>query len=242
MKRLIALSITLVLTLTLAACTGGGGDSSGNNNSPPPSTNSSDPVSVQQQTPNEPSEPSEPQESSGGGAAGGTGGNLADAYIEMFSGGTYYVKYRSSQEYDGDKMDVVAEVAVNGDDTSMIYEMEGMSMQIIAKDNKTYSINHEEKTVMVMSVGSAQQDSTNAFGSNFVYKGAGTGELFGASLPYEEYETDSGNVRFFFDGSKLTDYEASGDGMTVQMEILEISKDIPSGMFDIPDGYEVTEY
>lgn len=75
-----------------------------------------------------------------------------------------------------------------------------------------------------------------------MFKGSGTGELFGTSLPYEEYNTDSGDVRFFFDWKKLAGFESSFEGMTVQMEIMEMSKDIPSGMFDLPDGYEVTEY
>lgn len=75
-----------------------------------------------------------------------------------------------------------------------------------------------------------------------MFKGSGTGELFGTPCPYEEYGTDAGDVRFFFDGNKLVGFESSAQGVTVQMEILEMSKNIPAGMFDVPDGYEVTEF
>ena len=71
--------------------------------------------------------------------------------IDMMSGDSYYMKYRSSQEYEGEKVDAILELGVNG-------------------------------------------------------------------------------------------VESFSEGIPVQMEILEMSKDIPTGMFDIPDGYEVMEY
>lgn len=244
MKRLFIPTLVLVLSLSFAACGGNSdtpaGSNPSSNNSSSQSTNGSEPASSQEQTP---SETSAPQKSSGGAATDGMGDKLAGAYIDMISGGTYYMKYRSSEEFEGEKMDVVAEFAINGDNTAIIYEMEGMSMHMIVKDDKTHIVNHEEKTVMVMPTGSTQQDDAGAFPeSDFVFKGSGTGELFGFSLPYEEYSTDSGDVRFFFDEKKLAGFESSFEGMIVQMEIQEMSKDIPSGMFDLPSGYEVTEY
>lgn len=238
MKKLIVLALALILAFTLTAC---GGNSGGGNNTPSQSTNSSDPASSQQQTP---SEASAPQESGAGAAADVIGGKLADAYIGMFSGGTYYMKYRTSQEVEGEKMDVVLEMAVSGDDTAMITQMQGVSMHMIFRENKMYMVNHEEKTVMVMQTGSAQQQSSGGAlpRSGFVFKGTGTGELFGTPRPYEEYGTDGGDVRYFFDGGKLVGIESSNEGITVQMEILEMSENIPAGMFDIPDGYEVIEY
>jgi len=161
----------------------------------------------------------------------------------MISGDSYYMKYRSSQEYEGEKADAILELAVNGDDIAMITDTQGVSMHMIFKENKVYMVNHEGKSVMVMPSDLSQNDGADPFPkSEFVFKGAGTGELFGTPRPYEEYGTDAGDVRFYFDGSKLAGFESSFEGMTVQMEILEISKDIPSGMFDIPDGYEVMEY
>lgn len=236
---LVFMAIMLAVSL-LAGCAGTSGQPSNTAQPSGTSPQASPPASGQQQTP---SVPSAPQESSGGAATDGMSGKLADAYIGMFSSGTYYMKYRTSQEIEGGKMDAVLEMAVNGGDSAMITETEGMSMHMIFKENKMYMVSHEEKTVMVMQANPSQQGGGDTFPeSGFVFKGDGTAELFGTPRPYEEYGTDSGDVRFFFDGGKLAGFESSAEGMTVQMEILEMSENIPAGMFDIPDGYEVMEY
>lgn len=250
-KHFIGFSAIILAVSLLAGCGGSTGQSSDATQSSKSTSQASSPASnspSSQQTASSEqqsaSEPSAPQESSGGAGMDIMGGMLADAYIDLLSGDTYYVKYRMGQEVEGEKMDTVVEMAVNSGDTAMITEMEGATTHMIFKENKMYMINHKDKTVMVMQAGPAQQQSGGGAlpRSGFVFKGTGTGELFGTPRQYEEYGTDGGDVRFFFDGKKLAGFEFSAEAVTVQMEILEMIKDIPSGMFDIPGGYEKMEY
>ena len=166
------------------------------------------------------------------------GGKLANAYIEMLSERDYYMKYRAQTEFENEKMGAVLEFAVKNGKTAMISDVEGTSMHMIEKQDGMYLVNHDQKTIMVMPSSPMQVEGNMLPYSGFVYKGSGISELFGVPRPYEEYGTDSGDIKFFFDGSKLAGFEILVEGLTMQMEILEMSKNIPSGMFDVPDGYE----
>ena len=180
------------------------------------------------------------QESSTNANISGMSGRLADAYISMFNSGSYYMKFRAITEYDGEETAAVSEVALKGGDMAMIAEIEGMgTAHLIVKEGKTYIIDHESKTIMVLDMGNLMGDSMDTFTeTDFEYKGTGTGELFGIRRTYEEYSTDAGDARFYFDGSKLVGYEVVSDSVTSQMEILEMSTNIPSSMFEIPADYE----
>jgi len=180
------------------------------------------------------------QESSTNAGISGMSGRLADAYIGMFNSGSYYMKFRAMTEYDGEETAAVSEVALKGGDVAMIAEVEGMgTAHLVMRGGKTYIIDHESKTIMVLDMGNLMGDSMDTFTeTDFEYKGTGTGELFGIRRTYEEYSTDAGDARFYFDGSKLVGYEVVSDSVTSQMEILEMSTNIPSSMFEIPADYE----
>lgn len=77
----------------------------------------------------------------------------------------------------------------------------------------------------------------------YVYKKSGIDEFLGVFLDYEEYSCDEGAIRFFFKGGKLAGAECNYTewNYSIQMEILEMTGQIPSGMFDIPEGCEVRD-
>lgn len=182
------------------------------------------------------------RESSGGADVSGMGGRLADTYIDLLNSDTYYMKFRIETAYDGERSGTVSELAVKGEDMAMIIEVEDGSTHMILKEGKTFIVDHENKSVMAW----ANDGSTTAMEgvdfpeSGMDYRGTGTAELFGVRRTYEEYSTpDAGDVRFFFDGSKLVGYEFASEGLRMQMEILDMSDNIPSRMFEIPANYSM---
>jgi len=63
-------------------------------------------------------------------------------------------------------------------------------------------------------------------------------------LPYEEYALADVNMtlRYFMDGGQVYGYVVEGEGIKVTYVITAQSKDIPSGMFDIPSDYQTLSY
>ena len=226
MKKTITVLLILILSLSLISACGGG-----NRPQAPP---------VGQPAP----EQSTPQQSAPAQSAPekAPGGQLAAAYIDILSAGKYYMKYHMEMDLGGQKMDAVMEVAKDGDNMAVITAMAGMgSSAIIIKDGKSYIVNHESKTVTTIPVNAETQKQSAIPQTGFVFKGSGSAELFGVAHNYEEYGTDEGDMRFFFEGGKLIGLETAAGGQKVQMEILEMSGAIPSGMMDIPADYTVTE-
>lgn len=184
------------------------------------------------------------QETANPQAGGETGGKLSGVYLDILGSGNYYMKYRMETAVEGEKISGTVEIAVRGDDSAQISDMMGMKIVMIFMGGKIYMVDHDSQTVMVMSASMAGSTGVQSDVPDIglTYKGTGTATLFGISRVYEEYATDSAVVRYYFDGSKLVGMETTVDSVSMQMEILELSNDIPAGMFDIPSGYEKIEF
>lgn len=181
-----------------------------------------------------------------GSQASATNGNLGDrlsaTYADMMKSGKYYMKYKTSMDIEGQKMEVEASMAVSGEDMALSTKGSGYEANIIVKNNKSYMVDHQNKTVMLLA-DNANQQGTNQEGSQdintdgIVYSSSGTGSFKGKTLPYEEYSTSDGKIRYYFDGKKLCGVEVTAQGSTIQMEILEMSNNVSDSMFEIPASY-----
>ena len=245
MKKSFAILLILMLVLVLPAGCGG-------NDSPAASgDNDQNAVGVGGGANTDP-DPLAPAESSPASSdtadnsgVSGFSDKLAVAYIDILDNGVFYMKYRTETEIDGQIIEAITEIATDGDDTAFKAQMAGMESQIIIKDYKMYIVDHESKTIITSPASPSQRDGLfpdgALVGKNSVFKGSGTAELFGVPHDYEEYTSDGGDMRFFFEGGRLAGMETVTEGQPIQMEILEMNDKIPAGMFDIPDGYEISE-
>lgn len=173
------------------------------------------------------------------------GDRLAKVYTDMMQSGKYYMKYRTTMEMDGKKEEAEMEIAVNGDDSAVISSMTFGKSHMVFKDEKSYLIDHQNQTVMVINAatmeGMENMQEADIDTTGLTYKGNGTGDFLGKKLPYEEYSTESGTIKYYFDGKKLVGMEVKDGEMTSLMEVLEMSSKYPTDMFTIPAGYTKTE-
>ncbi|MCL1976009.1 MAG: hypothetical protein FWG61_07625 [Firmicutes bacterium] len=168
-------------------------------------------------------------------------GDAAATYINILTSDAYYIKYRSVVESEGQKMDVLTETALVGEDVAAITTMGELGSAVIVKGGTLYMVDHENKTVLVSSSGLALNESTFPVGE-YSFKSSGSADFFGVAQKYEEYTTDAGIVRFFFDGKKLIGFESGEGAKNMQLEVLELSRNIPKNIFDIPTDYEVIDF
>lgn len=169
------------------------------------------------------------------------GDRLAKAYTDILKGNRYFMKYRTTMDMDGQKTEAQVEMAVDGDVTAMKTILPGVESNMIQKEDKIYMVDHNTKTVMVMTAATApDMEDPDQYSAGITYAGSGTGDFLGKSLPYEEYAVETGTIKYFFDGKTLAGmifHTQAGDQV---MEILEISDKVPADMFVIPEGYTQT--
>jgi hypothetical protein len=168
-------------------------------------------------------------------------GDFAAADIDILTSGVYYVKYRTEEEFDGQKIESLIEIAVTGENYAAATTSLGLSMAIIFKDDSMYTVDHTNKTVTLYPPGIFFNEKPFP-GGEYAFTSSGSAEFFGATKKYEEYSTDTGSVRFFFEDKNVIGFESGAEGAAEQREILEIEGEIPAGMFDIPTDYEMTDF
>lgn len=193
---------------------------------------------------NEPEkEPPEESEAISTGEGDELGDRLAKVYTDMMKSGKYYMKYRTTIEIEGQKEVAEMEIAVNGDDSAIISSMSGGKSHIVNKEDKTYLIDYDTKSVLVIGSGMMMEDMDDADidTEGLTYKGDGHGEFLGKNLFYEEYTTETGAIKYYFDGKKFVGMEILEEGVTQILEILEMGADYPSDIFTVPADFALEE-
>lgn len=226
MKKILAILLILVL-ISVAALTGCGGSDSASGGDQPESAQS---------------ESGDAAEDSGAEPAGadGLGNLLSGAYVEMMKKNEYLMTYKATMNFEGQSMDVEATIAVKGEDSAMISKGEGFETVMIFKDKRVYMIDHASKTVTSWAEAGAYMGDmeTGTFETDgMAYLGSGREEGF----VYEEYSTEGGNVKYYFDGKDLVRIRTKIEGQEMTMDIIEMSNKVPAGMFEIPAGYQLIE-
>ena len=164
---------------------------------------------------------------------------LSGAYVDMMKNDEYLMKYMATIDFEGQAMEVEATIAVSGDDSAMISKTNGMESTMIFKDDTTYMIDHASKTVTKWIQPEMEETGTieDIEAGDLTYVGSGEED----GLVYEEYSTGDGSVKYYFDGKDLVKMSTIVAGETMVMEILEMSNNVPSSMFEIPSGYQIIE-
>ena len=167
---------------------------------------------------------------------------LSSSYADMMKSGKYFMHYKTKITVGSQTIYADTTMATDGKSTSINGVTGEVKTHIIMRDSKVYMINDADKSYLKMDVpatGNVQSDTgTNKIDTNgLAYIGKGKANLNGKELDYEEYKTDSGTMRYYFDGSKLYGIGVKAGETEVIMEIIEMSNKITEDMFVIPTGY-----
>jgi len=174
----------------------------------------------------------------GGNNSQGKMGKKTEAFFNMFNNGTYHMKAKMDTASGVMEMEIYTK---NGMSASLI-NAEGESIRVIVKDNKSYMIVDSEKMIMVSDVTEDESSGVlNTAGMNYI--GSGEAMFGGKNRYYEEYAGDDGEkIQFFLDGNTLVGIRSLNAGETGDMEILELNKNVPDNVFDIPSDYQQVSF
>jgi len=166
------------------------------------------------------------------------GAKLSTVYADMMKNNKYLMKYKMTSKLEGQSMEIEATVAVSGDNSAMTSIANGMKTSIISKGNKTYMVDHSEKTILEMPQGNAAEDAKDneieTDGLTYMSSGVEDG------LTYEKYSTTDGILKYYFDGKKLVKITFESQGQTMVMNIIEMSNNVSDSMFELPANYAKT--
>lgn len=171
-------------------------------------------------------------------ATEGMGDLLSSTYVDMMKGDEYLMKYKATMEFDGQSTEMEATIAESGDKMSMISTGGGYTSKMVIKDGKTYMIDDASKTVTSMATPPDEgmaENSGEIDTSGITYLGTGNED----GLVYEEYTTDAGGLKYYFDGKDLVRIKMTTEQGEMVMDIEELSNDVPASMFDIPSDYQI---
>lgn len=194
MRRIIALTLTLVLALSLAAC---GGNTDQPSGSIPGSNSQATPESEPSDSPPSAMVGSESGGTVSGGstepAASGDSGGSADTYFNMFDSGTYHMKAKMSGN---DGTESTMETYCKDGMVATVIEMDGESNRMIFRDEKMYIIMDSEKAYMEIPTQDSQSEGVvNTAGKTST--GSGTAEFNGKNLRYRNTRTTTETRRSF---------------------------------------------
>lgn len=225
MKKLLVL--TLAMLLVFCGC----GKKAENTEAP---SNSND--TVQESTPEAPvvDEPIVTDDVELGEYAG----KFIAKYVES---GTFYIKERT--EANGEMQET--ELAISGNKASL---RTADTNQIVDGDT-LYLVMHDQKAVLTSPVAEVMKDNMmqslgikTAQDAEDNFLSTGTEEVNGTQCSYEEYQNGTEKIKYYFDTETVRYIKHTAeDGGETLYEILQISKEVPKDMFDIPDGYVIQD-
>ena len=175
-------------------------------------------------------------------------GKLSKSYIEIMESGNYYMAFRSTTTFEGEKMESETMMTVSGDRTAMQSKSADTETAMVMMDDNIYMIDHVSKTVIVMPQTTAEGDETlpempessePVEVDDIEYIGSGEED----GLVYEEYRTEGGTqIFYYFDGSDLKKIKTIDESFESIMEILELSDNVSEDAFEIPADYQQVTY
>lgn len=175
-------------------------------------------------------------------------GSQSKSFLDTLKTGQYYLKFKMSMEVQGTTIEVPAEAAVQNDMRCTSMTVVGLKVRYLYKEKKVYVINDTQSSYTVMTEDQYKQakgNDTNAEVdyASLTFKGSGTGEVKGKTLPYEEFKgANDVLARYYFEDGKVKFMSTISEGVEVIMEVVELRADnIPQDMFEVPSTYTKTK-
>ena len=168
---------------------------------------------------------------------------LSSSYADIMKSGKYFIHYTTETKVEEKTIKSESEMAVDGSSILMKTASDGINTHMLIKDKSIYVLNDAEKTYYKMTISDTGSGTTSSVKdqkidtSGIIYAGKGKAELNGKEMDYEEYKTDKGTIRYYFDNKKLYAIVIKSDKMETTMLIVELSNKVSADMFEIPTGY-----
>lgn len=190
----------------------------------------------------------------------------SQALIDIMNAKEFTMKMKMITTVDGQETESVITNAASGDKTYSLVESGKTIMNVIEKDDKSYVIMDESKTIIQSNRHQEEDEAEeNITADNLVYDdlkyiGKGKEEFLGKQRSYEEYSTEVGNVKYYFDGKKLAGMKMDMDmssifedeleegedteGLvpeetTIKVEVLSFEKEADNSLFELPEDYQI---
>jgi len=164
--------------------------------------------------------------------AGTLENHLGSDFIKTLKSENYRIKYRTTTVYDGKSFEVETTYAVSGDRIAMVSE----DRATIVRDNKVYMLNHTDRTILSWAVNHTSDNLKRIDTEGLVYLGSSKE----GNLICEEYTTALTHIKLYFDGKDLVKMSPDMNRQDIIMDIIEVSKEVPESMFEVPTGYNAT--
>jgi hypothetical protein len=250
MKKIVALTLALILALSLAACGGDGGSSGGSSSgggsrtsTPRPSNTAPGDNGDNGSSSDDPAPGDDGKPDGWPGFSGDNGGGELASLIGWMLDGTYSYDFTMTMEGPEGGFEASGSMAADGDRFAQSQEMVvgGMRVKqrVIQRDGKMYTIDDENKYYLEMPVEAYTPDVGVTDYTGIKKIGSGTGDINGRRLPYEDYSmgTADSEVRFYVDGKDVYAIVTEVEGYKTTIIISNPSNRVPAGVFDLPAGY-----
>jgi hypothetical protein len=158
--------------------------------------------------------------------------HLATDFIKTLNSQKYLIKYKTTTVYNNQSFEVETTYAVSGSSIAL----NSADRSTIVKAGKVSVLNHTDKTILSWDIGHST-DPKRLDTDGLVY--SGTSQESG--LVCEEYKTASTYFKLYFKDKVLVKMVTVMNGMDTVMSISEVNKKVPADMFDIPQGYQLSE-
>lgn len=174
--------------------------------------------------------------------APGKMGDISKQFAQILASGKYRLQFDVVMPGDSNSVESKYDMAVSGGKTYVRLtlgqvgneaQQAAMAIETITRDGKVYSLSAQTKTYTEEAIGSVGTGAIDANGLTFVEKG----EEDGAA--YEEYSTaGGGTIRLFVKDGKLTRITSAAEKLTLEMENVNLTSDVPDSLFEIPKDFK----
>ena len=159
--------------------------------------------------------------------------HLGTDFLKTLNSQHYLIRYKTTTIYNGQSFEMETAYAVSGSSIAL----SSADRSTIVKDGKVYMLNHTEKTILSWAVGHSDGDPKRLDLNGLVYSGTSREN----GLTCESYQTASSYLKLYFKDQTLVKMITVMNGMDTVMDISQVEKKAPLEMFDIPQGYQLSE-
>ncbi|HKM28437.1 MAG TPA: DUF4412 domain-containing protein [Anaerovoracaceae bacterium] len=170
----------------------------------------------------------------------GDGGDTPETstqnYMEMLQDQHYYMEYSATVDYEGKEETIQAKIARDGEKMSSESTVQDMTSRILTDGETMYILDDKAKTYMEMDASMNNEEILEA-GDDMKLTNSGKEEVDGQNLDFEEYTGENETVKFYLDGDNLKYILSKAEDDEILMKISKFTKDIPSGLLELPSDY-----